>query len=88
MKIGVLREIKNYEYCVGFVLVSVVEYVCCGYEVFVEKGVGEGSVIMDEVYFVVGVMFFDMVEEVWDVVDMIVKVKELFEVEYVCMKFC
>lgn len=31
MIIGVFKEIKNYEYCVGMILVSVWEFVLYGY---------------------------------------------------------
>ena len=86
MKIGVPKEIKNHEYRVGLVPASVAEYVRRGHEVFVEKGAGEGSAITDENYLSVGATLLDTAQEVWDVADMIVKVKEPLEAEYERMK--
>lgn len=56
MCVGVLKEIKNYEYWVGLILDSVYEMVVYGYVVYVEMCVGEGIGVSDVDYEVVGVM--------------------------------
>ena len=86
MKIGVPSEIKNHEYRVGLIPASVAEYVRRGHEVFVQKGAGLGSAIADEAYMEAGATILESAEEVWDVADMIVKVKEPLAEEYVRMK--
>lgn len=81
MKIGCLIEIKLQEFCVGMMLDVVCEVVNYGYLVVIQKGVGVGVGFMDVDYVVVGVILFDIVEEIFVIVDMIVKVKEFQVVE-------
>lgn len=85
MLIGVLKEIKNYEYCVGFMLVGVCEFMWYGYCVLVQCGVGMVIGLFDDDYMVVGVLFSDGVEDIFVCVDMIIKVKELQLVECVML---
>lgn len=66
MFIGVLKEIKNYEYWVGLMLGSVCELVVYGYQVIVEKNVGSVIGFIDEKYFVVGVELVDLVVVVFE----------------------
>lgn len=82
MKIGVPKEIKNNEYRVGLVPGGVREYVRRGHEVFIESGAGVGSAIPDESYEEAGATIIDSADEVWDVADMVIKVKEPLEAEY------
>lgn len=55
MKIGILREIKNNENCVGLLLSGVYVLVESGYIVLVEINVGLGSFFEDVDYKEVGV---------------------------------
>jgi alanine dehydrogenase len=82
MRIGCPREIKEQEYRVGLVPAAVRAYVESGHSVFVQKGAGTGSGILDEEYATAGAKILDTAEEVWDAGDMIVKVKEPVPVEF------
>lgn len=62
MLVGVLKEIKNYEYCVGLMLVVVKEFVSYGYSVLVEMNVGDVIGFINEMYVEVGVVIVLMVE--------------------------
>ncbi len=86
MKIGVPAEIKNHEYRVGLIPASVAEYVRHGHQVFVQRGAGEGSAILDTTYERVGATILETAEEVWATADMIVKVKEPLPSEYALMQ--
>ena len=81
MKIGVPKEIKNHEYRVGMVPASVRELTHRGHEVFVETEAGAGIGMHDADYIAVGAKILDTAAEVFDVAEMIVKVKEPQEVE-------
>jgi len=82
MKIGTVKEIKNQEYRVGLTPDNVKAYVNAGHEVYVEKSAGLGSGFSDELYKQAGATILDDVKDVWDKVDMMVKVKEPLEPEY------
>ncbi len=86
MKIGCPKEIKNHEYRVGLIPASVKAYVDAGCEVYVQKGAGEGAGISDEEYKAAGAKILDKAADVWEVADMIVKVKEPLPQEYSLMK--
>lgn len=83
MIIGTVKEIKAQEYRVGLSPSSVNEYILNGHTVLVEKGAGEGAGFSDDEYRQYGAKIVDSAKEVWDTVDMIVKVKEPLEKEYV-----
>lgn len=82
MRIGTVKEIKTHEYRVGLTPDNVSSFVGRGHEVLVEKGAGLGSGFPDEEYVAAGAKMIDTAKEVWDSVDMIVKVKEPLEPEY------
>lgn len=82
MKIGVVSEVKNNEFRVGLTPGAVSSYVHAGHEVLVEKGAGLEAGFPDEEYAEAGAKLADEAKEVWDSVDMIVKVKEPVESEY------
>lgn len=82
MKIGCVKEIKNREYRVGLIPDNVKSYVNAGHEVWMEKGAGNGSGFTDGEYEKAGARLCDTAKEVWDGVDMIVKVKEPLKEEY------
>jgi alanine dehydrogenase len=83
MKIGCVKEIKKYEYRVGLTPSSVKEYVFHNHLVMIEKGAGEGSGFSDEDYIEAGAKIIETAQEVWAKSEMIVKVKEPLESEYV-----
>ena len=49
---------------------------------FVEKGAGAGSQIMDEEYVAAGAKILDSADEVWGTADLVLKVKEPVAEEY------
>ena len=82
MKVGVPKEVKNHEYRVAITPVGVHELTEHGHEVFVEKGAGAGSQIMDEEYVAAGAKILDSADEVWGNAEMVLKVKEPVAEEY------
>ena len=82
MKVGVPKEVKNHEYRVAITPVGVHELVAPGHEVFVERGAGVGSSIDDDEYAASGATLMDTADDVWDRVEMVLKVKEPVAEEY------
>jgi len=82
VKVGVPKEVKNHEYRVAITPVGAHELTQHGHEVFVEKGAGVGSQVMDEEYVAAGATILDTADEVWGSVDMVLKVKEPVAEEY------
>ncbi len=82
MKVGTTKELKNHEYRVGLTPDNVMAYVAAGHEVFVETGAGVGAGFADAEYAAAGAKILAGAKEVFDVCDMIVKVKEPEECEY------
>lgn len=82
MRIGCVKEIKNREYRVGLIPDNAKSYVNAGHEVWIEKGAGLGSGFTDAEYEKAGAKLVDTAKEVWDGVDMTVKVKEPLPEEY------
>ena len=82
MKIGCVREIKNNEFRVGLTPDNVRAYTAAGHEVLIEKGAGLGSGFQDEEYIAAGASRSDSAADVWNNVEMMVKVKEPLEEEY------
>ncbi len=82
MKIGCVKEIKNNEFRVGLTPDNVKSYANAGHTVYIEKGAGLGSGFTDEEYAASGAVMIDTAKEVWDTVEMMVKVKEPLEKEY------
>ncbi|QSP95292.1 alanine dehydrogenase [Marinobacter salinisoli] len=76
MKIGVPREIKNHEYRVGMTPAAVHELVGQGHEVFVETHAGAAIGFSDDDYRQAGAQILQAAAEVFDAVELIVKVKE------------
>jgi alanine dehydrogenase len=50
MQIGCLKEIKNNEFRVGLTPAACMAYVEAGHKIFIEKGAGFGSGILDKKY--------------------------------------
>lgn len=82
MKVGCVKEIKRHEYRVGLTPASVKAYVACQHQVFIESKAGLESGFTDEMYLEAGAMILQDAKEVWEKVDLIVKVKEPHPEEY------
>ena len=82
MKVGCVKEIKNNECRVGMTPDNVKSYVNAGHDVYIEKGAGEGSGFLDAEYVEAGAKMIDTAKEVWDTVEMMIKVKEPLPEEY------
>ena len=86
MKIGVPKEIKSDEYRVSITPAGAHELVELSHSVYIESGAGEGSGFSDDEYMEVGARILSSAKEVFDVAEMIVKVKEPIGVEYELFK--
>ncbi|MBN2816488.1 MAG: alanine dehydrogenase [Campylobacterales bacterium] len=86
MKIGVPKEIKTDEFRVSMTPEGVVELVKLDHQVYVQKGAGDGSGFSDAEYEQAGAILTESAKEVFDAVEMIVKVKEPIECEYELFK--
>lgn len=86
MKIGVPIEIKNNENRVGMTPSGVFELTKRNHSVYVQKNAGFNSGFLDEDYINAGAIILDSIELVYDVAEMIVKVKEPIEKEYSLIK--
>ena len=78
MKVGCV----NNEFRVGMTPDNVKSYVNAGHDVYIEKGAGEGSGFLDAEYEAAGAKMIDTAKEVWDTVEMMIKVKEPLPEEY------
>lgn len=83
MKIGCVKEIKIQEYRVGLVPDHVKTFVDHGHQVFIEKNAGIGSGFSDEMYLKMGANLVDEASDVWNQSELMIKVKEPIESEYV-----
>ncbi len=86
MKIGVPKEVKNHEYRVAATPSGVHEFVRNGHEVFIERNAGVGSSIPDEDYVAAGAKILETADDVWQVGDLVLKVKEPIAEEYPRMR--
>jgi alanine dehydrogenase len=82
MKVGIPKEVKNHEDRVAITPIGAHELTEHGHEVYVEKGAGVGSQILDEEYVAAGATMLDGPDDVWGAADMVLKVKEPVEEEY------
>ena len=82
MRVGCVREIKKQEYRVGLTPGNVKDYIHAGHEVYIEKDAGVGSGFSTAEYVKAGAKILDTAKEVWDISEMIVKVKEPLKEEY------
>lgn len=82
MKIGVPKEIKNNESRVGMTPAGVYELTKNNHIVFVQTRAGEGSGFSDEDYEKAGGIILKTNSEVYQISELIVKVKEPIEEEY------
>lgn len=82
MKVGTVKEIKRHEYRVGLTPACAKAYVRRGHEVLVERDAGINAGFSNEEYEQNGATVVDTRIEVFDQVEMIVKVKEPLPEEY------
>ena len=86
MIIGLPKEIKKDEYRVAITPAGVKELVKIGHKVYAESGAGEGSGFSDKEYVDAGALLLVEASEVFEIAEMIVKVKEPIEEEYKLFK--
>jgi len=86
MIIGVPKEIKNNENRVALTPAGVAEFKKNGHLVYVQKGAGENSGLSDEEYIGAGAEIVPTIEAVYDIAEMIIKVKEPIASEYPLIK--
>jgi alanine dehydrogenase len=82
MIIGVPKEIKNNENRVAVTPAGTQEFIRKGHTVYVQTKAGEGSGFSDEEYKGAGAIILNTAKEVFDIAEMIIKVKEPIEQEY------
>ncbi len=82
MIIGVPKEIKNNENRVGMTPAGTKELVKHGHTVYIQHTAGENSGFSDDEYTAMGAKILPTIEDVYQIADMIVKVKEPVEPEY------
>lgn len=86
MIIGVPKEIKNNENRVALTPGGALELIKRGHTVYVQQSAGVGSGFTDESYVSVGAKMLPTIEEVYQIAEMIIKVKEPIESEYKLIK--
>src|SRR2546429_92023 len=86
MIVGVPKEIKAAEHGIALVPAGVESLVGDGHGVLVEQGAGIGSGFADEAYRVAGGTLVAKAADVWAKAEMVVKVKEPIEPEWLCMR--
>ncbi len=86
MIIGVPKEIKNNENRVAMTPAGVAELKHNGHTVYLQHTAGEGSGFSDDEYIAAGAQILPTIEAVYDIAEMIVKVKEPIEPEYKLIK--
>ncbi len=82
MKVGCLKEIKHHEYRVGLIPSDVRSYVSRGHEVVIQSGAGEAAGFEDGDYKAAGAGIISDRKEIFDLSEMIIKVKEPLPEEY------
>lgn len=86
MIIGVPKEIKNNENRVAVTPSGARELVAHGHTVYVQTAAGTGSGFADADYVGAGALILPTIEAVYDIAEMIIKVKEPIEAEYPLIK--
>ncbi len=82
MKVGVPKEVKNNEYRVAITPAGVHELVSNGHDVYIEHDAGLGSSIPDADFVTAGAQILPAADDVWQVADLVLKVKEPVAEEY------
>src|SRR3970040_2562554 len=86
MIIGIPKEIKNNENRVALTPAGVAECKKQGHPVYVQMGAGENSGFTDEAYKTAGAELLPTIEAVYEIAEMIIKVKEPIASEYPLIK--
>lgn len=86
MIIGVPKEIKTDEYRVAITPDGVLELCQDGHDIYVQNGAGLGSGFTDNDYLDAGAFLRNEASEIFEIADMIVKVKEPVKSEYTLFK--
>lgn len=86
MIIGVPKEIKISENRVGMTEAGVKQLVKEGHRIYVQQDAGIGSGITNEQYEKAGAELLGTAQEIYDIADMIIKVKEPLPAEYDLLK--
>jgi len=86
MLVGVPKEVKTHEYRVAITPAGVHELVAHGHDVVVQADAGLGSSITDEEFIGAGAKILPSADDVWQVADLILKVKEPVAEEYPRMR--
>lgn len=86
MRIGCPKEIKAQEGRVGLTPAGADALVRTGHEVYMEENAGVASGFADAEYIAVGAQILPRAKDVYDISDMIIKVKEPLEPEYGLLK--
>ena len=86
MKIGCPKEIKPQEGRVGLTPAGADALIRAGHEVYVQHNAGQESGFSDSEYLAVGAKILSTPNEVYDISDMIIKVKEPLAPEYDLLK--
>ncbi|MGG4220578.1 alanine dehydrogenase [Paenibacillus jamilae] len=82
MKIGVPKEIKNNENRVAMTPAGVMALKKAGHEIYVETAAGLGSGFLDDDFKDAGAIIQPTAKEVWDNVELIIKIKEPLTSEF------
>ncbi len=83
MRIGVPREIKPLEGRAGLIPAACAELVAAGHDVYLETQAGLASGYQDDAYRQVGVKLCPSAQSLYEAVQLVVKVKEPIESEYI-----
>ena len=86
MKIGIPKEIKNNEFRVSLTPNGVKELVSNGHEVFIQKNAGINSSFTDQDYIDKGGKILNDNKSIFNISDLILKVKEPIEEEYALIR--
>ncbi len=86
MIIGIPKEIKNNENRVALTPAGVAEFKNHGHIVYVQKSAGENSGFSDKAYEEAGAELLPTIEAVYEIAEMIIKVKEPIASEYPLIK--
>jgi alanine dehydrogenase len=82
MKVGVPAELKDNEFRVAITPAGVHELVGAGHQVYVESGAGDGSSLPDDDFTAAGAVIAPTADDVWQLADLVLKVKEPIAAEY------
>lgn len=86
MIIGVPKEIKNNENRVALTPAGVAEFKKHGHQIYIQSTAGENSGFNDVAYVNAGAQILPTIEAVYEIAEMIIKVKEPIASEYPLIK--